>query len=795
MEPTSETVNQFSPHLTDQEQQIIKEEVANLQKLQEAAIPEDMPEMRELLYEQIIDLSETIPDVKDADLSQVDQQLRNLATIVNRANPEFVSFNLLNPYFAHIKLRQDTVLQDFYIGTQLHRTPDRSIQVIDWKTSPIAIIYFLYDEGDEYEEEIENRIFEGVLEQKRILKIVNGELIRIQQGDLLLVKSGSNRWQRQHNKQFLIRGTPASAKSRRKPSVVDLKLGIGSEAQIQENKQLQEITALIDPEQYKLITQPESSIIAIQGTAGTGKTTVALHRVAWLHFQDRHRFAANRILVTVFNKALANYISKVLPSLDVHNVQIHIFEDWMSSIRFRLYGNRLPKEYSDDTPVSVIRFKKHPALLKIINDYITDKETQFHQRLVEIIENRRIEDFPLDTLSSESFIDRLYSLYRWIERQIILDGKAFDCGVEAKNRLSKLVISEIDPTKPKIQTLIALWEELFTNFELLKNKFGENTHADFSAKMLDEAIDWQRHQYIARLGYESTEKPDLSFLVTGKIKLSRGKATLDFEDDAILLYFYQKLLGDIPASRKNKLKFTHLMVDEVQDLSPIDLIVLFQVVDPPPSITLAGDVHQKMVEYSGFQNWETMFYNIGMSGHPVSSLKVGYRSTYEIMSFSQSVLGELSEDSDTASTRNGKHVELFQFSNQGELVYFLSKNLRELMKAEPHASVAIICFNPQEAINYYSLLSKTETPDLRLVSDQDFLFAPGIEVTDIKQVKGLEFDYVILLDVDAVNYPYNTYSRYLLHIGASRAAHQLWLMNYRQPSRILPEQILENMIY
>jgi len=202
-----------------------------------------------------------------------------------------------------------------------------------------------------------------------------------------------------------------------------------------------------------------------------------------------------------------------------------------------------------------------------------------------------------------------------------------------------------------------------------------------------------------------------------------------------------------------------------------------------------------MVEYSGFHDWATMFENVGLSGHPVSSLKVGYRSTYEIMNFSQSVLGDLTDDHDTAATRSGVPVELFQFSNQGELVYFLSKNLKELMRLEPHASVAIICFNPQEADNYFNLLQKTETPDLRLVADQDFLFAPGIEVTDIKQVKGLEFDYVIILDADSVNYPFNNYSRYLLHIGSSRAAHQLWLMNYRQPSQVLPQDILDNIIY
>jgi len=467
-------------NLTEEDRQIIKEELTNLQKLQMASVPLDTQEIRELLYEQITDLSESIPDVKDADLSQVDQQLRNLATIVNRVDPETSIFSFHNPYFAHIKLREENALRDLYIGTKLYRTPDRSIQVIDWKTSPIAIIYFLYDEGDDYEEEIEGRIFEGILEQKRILKVIKGELIRIQQGDLLLIKNRELGWQKQINEQFLIRGSQTATGQQRILTAAESKLGVGSEGQIQENKQLQEITGLIDPEQYKLITQPESSIIAIQGTAGTGKTTVALHRVAWLHFQDRKRFAANRLLVTVFNKALANYISKVLPDLDVHDVQIHIFEEWMSKIRFRLFRNRLPKTYSDDTPVSVIRFKKHPALLQIMNNFIEEKKRGFHQRLIEILEKKEIQDFPLDTLNSMSFINQLYNLHKWTESEAELSGRPFSYGIEVKSLISKLLTNEFEPAKPKIQTLIYFWEELFTNFKFLRSKFSEIANTDFS---------------------------------------------------------------------------------------------------------------------------------------------------------------------------------------------------------------------------------------------------------------------------------------------------------------------------
>jgi len=119
-------------------------------------------------------------------------------------------------------------------------------------------------------------------------------------------------------------------------------------------------------------------------------------------------------------------------------------------------------------------------------------------------------------------------------------------------------------------------------------------------------------------------------------------------------------------------------------------------------------------------------------------------------------------------------------------VAVLADSLRQLMRAEPEANVALIARHPAQAELYYQGLAKTELPRMTRVNEQNFTFQPGIEVTDIMQVKGLEYDYVILLDVDEATYPDDTQSRYLLHIGATRAAHQLWLVACRTPSSLLP---------
>ena len=103
-------------------------------------------------------------------------------------------------------------------------------------------------------------------------------------------------------------------------------------------------------------------------------------------------------------------------------------------------------------------------------------------------------------------------------------------------------------------------------------------------------------------------------------------------------------------------------------------------------------------------------------------------------------------------------------------------------------SFELFLFSPEEAKAYFELLNNVEIADLRLIDDQNFPFTPGIDVTDVRQVKGLEFDYVVLLDVNTENYRNDNYSRYLLHIAASRAAHQLWIVNHKTPSLILPAE-------
>ena len=155
------------------------------------------------------------------------------------------------------------------------------------------------------------------------------------------------------------------------------------------------------------------------------------------------------------------------------------------------------------------------------------------------------------------------------------------------------------------------------------------------------------------------------------------------------------------------------------------------------------------------------------------------------MQFSASLLGALHEDKEIVTTRQGPPVEFFRQTDRGACVAFLGDVLRDLMASEPLASVAVLTPNPSLSDLYYAGLERAEVPRLRRIRDGEFPFKAGIEVTEITQVKGLEFDYVIVLEVDAANYPDTGAARRLLHVAATRAVHQLWMMSVGTPSALV----------
>jgi DNA helicase-2/ATP-dependent DNA helicase PcrA len=276
-------------------------------------------------------------------------------------------------------------------------------------------------------------------------------------------------------------------------------------------------------------------------------------------------------------------------------------------------------------------------------------------------------------------------------------------------------------------------------------------------------------------------------------------ARLDREDDALLLRITQRLRGPLlrgTGKQAETLRYEHILIDEAQDLSPVELAVVMGTTTKQRSVTMAGDVAQRLHMDNGFKSWSQLLEAVDPrkaegEGAPieVSPLKVQYRSTHPIIELAQDVLGPLADPGAGHAIRSGAPVELFQFAHSGEAVAYLGEALRELMQAEPRASVCLVARYPEQADLYYKGLQTAEVPHLRRIADQDFPFRAGIDVTDVRQVKGLEFDYVVLLECSRAVYPVTDECRHLLHIAVTRAAHQLWVTTTGDPSLVLPESL------
>src|SRR6185312_10922527 len=227
------------------------------------------------------------------DLPPLVEQMTRLAALKARlGGGRSLPVDITSPYFAHIRLKESGKSRDVLVGKRGFIDRSSNVQIVDWRNAPISRIYYRYEEGDDYEEEIAGRRVEGMVEARRNVSIAKGNLRRIGTPNGTYLKDARGNWL-----QAVGQMTPV------------LHGGMGKAAR---PVALPEIAALIDKEQFELITQPGSGIVVIQGGAGSGKTTVALHRVAYLNFQDGRRFKPQNTLFVVPSQSLVRYVGGVL---------------------------------------------------------------------------------------------------------------------------------------------------------------------------------------------------------------------------------------------------------------------------------------------------------------------------------------------------------------------------------------------------------------------------------------------------------------------------------------------------
>ena len=687
--------------IVKEELSLLADVVDALGKLPDAKVASQAPLVKELerLRELMIDGGEA----KDA--STLLEQYHHQSAILDqlqKAGPA-VKVEPDSPYFAHLRLRESGKVRDLCLGKATCLA--RGIRIVDWRDAPISKIFYRYAQGESFDEEISGRERIGEVALRRMVRIRDGKLERIQapEGDFVPDPHEPAAWlQRDTERPRLAGGESAAVRAHAHGEANERRLGSDTTGRARRvDKHLPEITGLIDPDQFDLITRPSAGFLVIRGNAGSGKTTVALHRVAYLAYDDP-RIDSSDTMVVMFSKALRNYVKHVLPSLGLSRVRIVTYPEWIAEERRRHY-RRLPGRVRGDAPAIVQRIKLHPILGAAL-------ETQ---------------------------VARIPGHARWEQA---LDD----------------------------------WASVLTLDTLLKETRDRVAPGAFSDAEIERFTEWNRSRVDEIYNHLAGEED--------------SGAELDPEDDAVLMRAWQLRVGPLQTKNRRPLRFRHVVLDEVQDFSPLEVQVLLGCLGSTPNITLAGDTQQHVMQNSGFTSWSEFFRYLGVEGAEVETLRISYRSSQEIVNFAYSLLGNLSEEDDLPqATRSGPPVELFQFAHRGECVAFLADALRQLREEEPMANVAVLTPSAESSLNYFEGLERCEIMGLRHVLDQEFSFSAGIEVTEVEQVKGLEFDYVILVDVDAASYRDISSARRLLHVGATRAIHQLWLMTTGIPSPVVAD--------
>ncbi|RKH55005.1 ATP-binding domain-containing protein [Corallococcus llansteffanensis] len=675
---------------------LIAEEEALLSRVQDA-----LAEARRQAAERTLDtqglmaqlqvLRDDATTAHAADLPHVFTQMNEVRAMLERQ--ETVPLPDSNaPYFAHLRLAGPTGQRDYLLGRTSFANLAAGVRVIDWRFAPVARVFYNYEEGDSFEEYFGDRLSEGEVEARRLVIIEKGVLTRISTGPHLLQRDPSGRWHARGRdaSSVLSGGTGTAAR----PGA----LGVGQGATRTEDAF--GVTALLDAEQYAAVSTGPDQPLLVLGSAGSGKTTVALHRLAKVAFDDAKKYPQARTKVVVPEEGLARLTRRLLAPLGLGKVSVETLDAWsLSTARaaFSVPGLKLAPE----TPALVSRLKRHPMLRRALAARVAVPKGKAQPLTLERLRIRL----------ADAFMDRAF-----------LEAVVAD----AHGELPRTVVDEtVEHTK--LQTAVPL----------------ERQYRDYD--------------------------PDSLVTVDGKaIESDTPDAlagTLDFDDLPILM-FLKAQRGALGADR-----LAHVVLDEAEDFSLFELFVVGQLLGDSRSCTLAGDEMQQTT--AGFAGWSAALDELGIRDAATCRLQVSYRCPRPVVELAQHVLGTQAPASPARPGREGAPVGFHHFPDEAQAWLFLGDALRDLVLREPHASVGVIASSRESAQSFHRVIA--EMPWARLVLEGDFSFEPGVDVTDVDNVKGLEFDYVVLPDVTARAYPADDEARRRLHVAVTRSSHQLWV--------------------
>lgn len=648
---------------------------------------------------------------QDTDLPMLYEQMHYQLSLAARKLPSIPSVKA--PYFAHLVVQENSQEKHYLLGYSAFISNHSQFVIVDWRNAPIAKLFFEYQIGEEYEVKLPGRKAQGIIAQRNILVIREGMLLEIQAHEESL-RRVAGAWKKVANK-LNSKFQGGQGKALRGTAFKTLAV----------NTYSPEIAALLDKTQYKILSENPFKPLLILGGAGSGKTTVALHRLASLCYLYPENFQQKNCLILVPEIGLVHLCRNLLINLGLSQIPVDTFDGWIDSLKKR-FLKKLPKKYCQDSPAEVIRCKRHPRIFRALDAYIRKK-------------------------------------------------------------------MQVDKTWLKRETSLADFHEFFTDRVCLSELVDENdnsitaAHIEKCIRHSSQQMDTPSDELFKSYDKERIKAIDGKSLDWATPDDKRG--TMDIEDVPILLELkHRKMLLGSKSSFQME-KCAHLVLDEAQEFSLIELAVIGKAIATKQSVSIAGDGGQHISDKGSFSGWASSLNQLGLQQTQQTELQVNYRCPQAISSLAGEVLAPLGIRL-PESKKPGVPVRYDVFHEQAIAYIQMIESLIGLFLRENNSTVAIITRYEEMATEIFE--SFRNSLPCRLVLDGKFSFQAGIDICSVNQVKGLEFDYVLLPDANYNIYKNDATSRRAFYVAISRTIHQLWVCAIGQASELIKPYLNEN---
>ena len=591
-----------------------------------------------------------------------------------------------SPYFGKITFEDDEGNKDIYIGLT-YLTKDNDNVIYDWR-SPISSVFYDYEHG-KCSYSAPGGIIEGYLHNKRQFTIENSKIKRVFDSKLTI--------QDEMLQEVLTR---------------------------KNNDYMKNIVNTIQAEQNAIIRNVEDKNLIVQGIAGSGKTSVALHRIAFLLYKIKN-LTSDKILIFAPNHIFSEYISNVLPELGEENTKETTFSDFLEAYikeykNIESFTSFIERYYKKEEPYTdLIKLKQSNEIIPVIEKYIQNytKKARFTSEIF----NRELY-VPLEKLNY--YLNERYSSIPLLER---IDEISL-----------KIAEQEFRNNKSKARQ-IRKWLRERLNIsidmkEIYKNFFRSKEFIDIYGHELPES-------YINRL-----DEKDISY------------------EDACLFVYMKSLLMFLG----NDYLIEQTIVDEAQDYSILEYMLLKKILKRS-KFTILGDINQTINPYYEYKSLEELK-SVFTDSVNYIELNKTYRSSPEIIEHANKILGL----NLVSAIRRNTSIPV-EFRYEDNLKEQLTKDIENLKK--DNKSIAIITKTDIEAATIYKLLKKDMT-ELTLIANNSKAFSRELVVIPSYMAKGLEYDATIVYTEK--NNQFTHKERYLYYVSCTRSQHHLIIYNQKE---------------